>query len=120
MACAAFATSVLFSECKVVVCSHKEARMVRCESRKGITTSFKVACWEAMTPEEQFRTRDWQAHHIMPIFLGGKNEWGNLALVEPRTHKWLHEVIDEQLGCYHPYDQKWVRIPYLIGRVWEL
>lgn len=62
-----------------------------------------------------------EIHHILPVALGGGNEWQNLCLIDPELHKAVHEYIDEQLEGLQAGGVACVRIPIISrNKFWGL
>jgi hypothetical protein len=57
----------------------------------------------------------YEIHHILPVSLGGGNEWLNLALVDPWVHRQIHIYINRQIKAGH----KRIWLPRLNGTVWH-
>jgi hypothetical protein len=60
-----------------------------------------------------------ECHHIIPLSLGGTNDFTNVALVAPALHKDIHEYIEAQ-GRLKAGQQLALRIPIFRGKVWGL
>lgn len=59
-------------------------------------------------------------HHILPIALGGGNDWCNLCLVPKDLHEVIHEYINEQLDGMNTGDVREINLPILSTRkVWN-
>ncbi len=62
-----------------------------------------------------------EVHHIVPRFLGGGNDFPNLALVEPTTHKLIHQDIDSKIIGMKHGDQRVIDLPTMpMQLVWGL
>lgn len=59
-------------------------------------------------------------HHILPVALGGGNDWQNLCLVPHDLHAVIHEYIDEQIDGMNYGETRQVIIPILSTcKIWN-
>ena len=60
-----------------------------------------------------------EVHHVLPRYLGGTNEYPNLALVEPKLHRLIHQDIGQQTRSMKPGETHDILLPALpLQLVW--
>jgi hypothetical protein len=59
-----------------------------------------------------------QIHHILPLSLGGSNDWNNLSLVDPTLHILIHDFIDAQTEHLKVGEETKIKLPMYEGAVW--
>ncbi len=68
---------------------------------------------EKVNPELKFP--NYEVHHIVPLYLGGKDVFRNYAFVHTEFHRYIHRVyIDSQVE-----KKQKMRIPFLKGKIWD-
>ncbi len=60
----------------------------------------------------------YQAHHILPISLGGTNSFSNLALVHPRLHVYCHCHITKSVLKLKTGETRVIDIPFMPALIW--
>ena len=96
-----------YVERRVVRIPHKQIRAVRNQmshERRDEFRRFFHAPYGA------------QIHHVLPISLGGGNDWSNLVLICPVLHDAVHEFIDEQIEDMEVGETRKVIIPIISQR----
>ncbi len=77
---------------------------------------YAIEDWcQRLAPAERQKARNalmiMEVHHIVPRFLGGDNAFPNLALVEPTTHKLIHQDIDSKVIGMKLGEQRVIDLP---------
>ncbi len=87
---------------------------------------YAIEDWcQRLAPADRQKARNalmiLEVHHIVPRFLGGGNDFPNLALVEPNTHKLVHQDIDSKIIGMKHGDQRVIDLPSMPTQlVWGL
>jgi hypothetical protein len=80
-------------------------------------------CANVIDKEEQIfyltKIQRFDAHHIVPLTLGGTNDPNNLVLVNKSMHEEIHDYIDSQ-GRFEIGERGSVLIPHKSGLIWGL
>ena len=61
-----------------------------------------------------------QAHHILPVSLGGGNSFDNLAWVHPALHAEIHQHINSQIQGMQIGDKRYIMIPVMNRLIWSM
>ena len=67
--------------------------------------------------EHKRRKQDVQAHHVIPLSLGGSNAYGNICFLSPEEHSGAHQIIDKQVAGMSPGDRRIIQLPYPVSRI---
>lgn len=67
--------------------------------------------------EHKKRKKDAQAHHVIPLSLGGTNAHGNLCFLSPGEHGDIHRIIDKQTENMEPGERRTIQLPYPVSRI---
>lgn len=67
--------------------------------------------------EHRRKKNDAQAHHIIPLSLGGTNATGNICMLSPEEHHDAHRIIDEQISDLAVGERRTIELPYPVSRV---
>ena len=119
----------VFKRTLVELIAPQKARLVR-KRFSGISRDFKnYALAQCManaqndngeTPCFREELGEFQTHHILPVSLGGGNEFENLAWVHPRLHEEIHQNINEQIQGMRVGDKRYIMLPMMNRLIWSL
>jgi 5-methylcytosine-specific restriction endonuclease McrA len=95
----------------------RAADVTRDQLKGALKRDFRTAAILATTPVP-LDVDDYEVHHIVPVSLGGTNDYDNLALVYPFVHRQLHKYLSAQTVGMEKGDSRNLIVPYYQGKVW--
>ena len=121
--------NLLFREATVTLLCRKQSDLVREAFTKQYSREFKDYAIREHIKDHQPENNDhnclpvdlhtYQTHHILPVSLGGTNDFDNLSLVERQMHAYIHEILSSQTKGMLAGTTRKILIPYQTSHIWS-